>query len=107
LRARIAAAFATRTQQEWAEVFEGTEACVAPVLSLAEAAAHPHLAARGTFTDAGGVVQPAAAPRFSVTPPGPVGTPARPGAHTREVLTEWGLGEEDGWLDGGAVRQSL
>ena len=106
LRARIAAAFATRTQREWARVFEGTEACVAPVLSLTEAAAHPHLAARGTFTDAGGVVQPAAAPRFSATPPGPVGTPSRPGAHTREVLTDWGLGDPDEWLDGGAVRQS-
>src|SRR4051812_2240675 len=70
LRGRIAAAFATRTQQEWAQVFEGTEACVAPVLSLAEAGTHPHLADRGTFERAGGVVQPAAAPRFSATPPG-------------------------------------
>jgi alpha-methylacyl-CoA racemase len=103
LRSRIAAAFATRTQQEWARVFEGTEACVAPVLSLTEAAGHPHLASRGTFTEAGGVVQPAAAPRFSATPPGPPGPPALPGAHTREVLADWGLGDAADWLDRGAA----
>jgi alpha-methylacyl-CoA racemase len=104
LRAGIAAAFATRTQQEWAAVFEGTEACVAPVLSLTEAAGHPHLAGRGTFVERDGVVQPAAAPRFSATPAGPVGPPALPGAHTREVLTDWGLGDPGEWLAGGAVR---
>jgi alpha-methylacyl-CoA racemase len=104
LRARIAAAFATRTQQEWARVFEGTEACVAPVLSLTEAAGHPHLAARGTFEQRDGVVQPAAAPRFSATPAGPVGTPALPGAHTHEVLADWDLGDAADWLTGGAVR---
>jgi alpha-methylacyl-CoA racemase len=93
LRARIAAAFTTRTQREWAEVFEGTEACVAPVLSLAEAADHPHLASRRTFARRDGVLQPAAAPRFSVTPAGPPGPPALPGAHTREVLADWGIGE--------------
>ena len=103
LRERIAAAFATRTQQEWARVFAGTEACVAPVLSLGEAAGHPHLASRGTFERVGGVVQPAAAPRFSATPPGPARPPALPGAHTREVLADWGLGEAGDWLDGGAV----
>ncbi|MFI7543648.1 CaiB/BaiF CoA transferase family protein [Actinoplanes sp. NPDC049599] len=97
LRARIAAAFATRTQREWALVFEGTEACVAPVLSLAEAADHPHLADRGTFARRDGVLQPAAAPRFSVTPAGPVGAPALPGAHTREVLADWELGDPGDW----------
>ncbi|MFB9359922.1 CaiB/BaiF CoA transferase family protein [Actinoplanes nipponensis] len=99
LRARIAAAFATRTQREWAEVFEGTEACVAPVLSLTEAAGHPHLAGRGTFARVGGVVQPAAAPRFSATPPGPPGAPTRPGEHSREVLADWDLGAPDDWLE--------
>jgi len=89
LRGRIAAAFETRTQQEWAAVFEGTEACVAPVLSFADAARHPHLVRRGTFESPGGVRQPAAAPRFSVTPAGPVGRPALPGEHTQEVLADW------------------
>jgi alpha-methylacyl-CoA racemase len=104
LRARIAAAFATRTQREWVQIFEGTEACVAPVLSLAEAASHPQLASRGTFERRDGVVQPAAAPRFSGTPAGPAGPPALPGAHTREVLADWELGEPGDWLADGAVR---
>jgi alpha-methylacyl-CoA racemase len=91
LRARIATAFATRTRQEWAEVFQGTEACVAPVLSLAEAAEHPQLASRGTFERRDGVVQPAAAPRFTGTPAGPVGAPAVPGADTDAVLADWGV----------------
>lgn len=103
LRSRIAAAFATRTQREWVAVFEGTEACVAPVLSLAEAAGHPHLAHRGTFERVGDVVQPAAAPRFSATPPGPAGPPALPGAHTREVLADWDLGDPGDWLDDGTA----
>ncbi|MEU7906877.1 CaiB/BaiF CoA-transferase family protein [Actinoplanes sp. NPDC049118] len=89
LRARIAAAFETRTQAEWAAIFEGTEACVAPVLSFADAARHPHLVRRGTFESPGGVRQPAAAPRFSLTPAGPVGRPALPGEHNTEVLADW------------------
>ncbi len=91
LRARIAAAFATRTRDEWAQVFEGTDACVAPVLSLGEAHAHPHLAARGTFERRGEVVQPAAAPRFSRTPTAPGGPPPAPGEHLREVLADWDI----------------
>jgi alpha-methylacyl-CoA racemase len=91
LRARLATAFATRTREEWAEVFEGTEACVAPVLSLAEAAEHPQLASRGTFERRDGVVQPAAAPRFTGTPAGPVGAPPLPGADTGAVLADWGV----------------
>lgn len=62
---------------------------MAPVLSLAEAAGHPHLVARGTFTEAGGVVQPAPAPRFSVTPGSLRRPPATPGAHTAEVARDW------------------
>ena len=89
LRERLAAAFVTRTRQEWADVFEGTDACVAPVLSFAEAADHPHLRHRGTFTERGGIVQPAAAPRFSATPTTPGGGPALPGEHTDEILADW------------------
>ncbi|WP_106978188.1 CaiB/BaiF CoA transferase family protein, partial [Streptomyces sp. NRRL WC-3744] len=58
LRERIAAAFKSRTRAEWTAVFADSDACVAPVLSLREAPAHPHLAARGTFTDHGGITQP-------------------------------------------------
>ena len=68
LREAVAARFKTRTRDEWTAVFEGSDACVAPVLSLREAPAHPHLAARGTFTDHGGITQPAPAPRFSAHP---------------------------------------
>jgi alpha-methylacyl-CoA racemase len=89
LRSRFTAAFARRTQKEWVETFAGSDACVAPVLSFAEAAAHPHLAERGTFERRDGVVQPAAAPRFSATPARPVGSPALPGEHTGEVLADW------------------
>src|SRR6201997_539390 len=67
LREAIARAFATRTRDEWTAVFEGTDACVAPVLSLTEAATHPHLAARETFIDVDGLTQPAPVPRFSRT----------------------------------------
>lgn len=60
--------FATRTRAQWCELLEGTDACFAPVLRLSEARTHPHLVARSAFADVGGVVQPAAAPRFSRTP---------------------------------------
>ncbi|WEO94128.1 CaiB/BaiF CoA-transferase family protein [Streptomyces sp. FXJ1.172] len=90
LRERIAARFRSRTREEWTALFEGTDACVAPVLSLREAPHHPHLAARGTFTDHGGITQPAPAPRFSVTPTAVRTGPARPGADTEAVARDWG-----------------
>jgi alpha-methylacyl-CoA racemase len=90
LRAAFREAFSGRTQTEWVEVFEGSDACVAPVVSPADAAAHPHNAARGTFIDVGGVVQPGPAPRFGRSTCHPPVPPPRPGAHTNEVLA--GLG---------------
>jgi alpha-methylacyl-CoA racemase len=104
LRKRIAARFAARTQQEWAVVFEGSDACVEPVLSLAEAPKHPHLAARHTYIGMNGVQQPAPAPRFSVTP-GSAGSLALAGEHTREVLSEWGVTGIDSLLRSGVVVQ--
>ncbi|KNB53641.1 CaiB/BaiF CoA transferase family protein [Streptomyces caatingaensis] len=89
LRAAVADRFRRRTRAEWTEVFEGSDACVAPVLSLREAPDHPHLAARATFTRHDGTVQPAPAPRFSATPAGVRRPPARPGAHTAEVARDW------------------
>ncbi|MEW2512536.1 CaiB/BaiF CoA-transferase family protein [Streptomyces sp. NPDC046870] len=91
LRERIAAAFKSRTRAEWTAVFADSDACVAPVLSLREAPAHPHLAARGTFTDHGGITQPAPAPRFSATPTAVRTGPARPGADTAAVARDWGI----------------
>ncbi|KOX30506.1 MULTISPECIES: CaiB/BaiF CoA transferase family protein [unclassified Streptomyces] len=91
LREAVAKAFLSRTRQEWTGVFEGSDACVAPVLSLDEAPSHPHLAARGTFAEHDGLVQPAPAPRFSATP-GTLRTgPALPGADTAEVARDWAV----------------
>ncbi|WOX21030.1 CaiB/BaiF CoA-transferase family protein [Streptomyces solicathayae] len=89
LKDAIAARFRTRTRDEWTVVFEGTDACVAPVLSLREAPAHPHLAARGTFVEHGGLTQPAPAPRFSATPATVRSGPAMPGADTAAVARDW------------------
>jgi alpha-methylacyl-CoA racemase len=68
LKEKLSAVFATRTRDEWCTILEHTDACFAPVLSMAEAPAHPHNVARGTFVEVGGVVQPMPAPRYSVTP---------------------------------------
>jgi alpha-methylacyl-CoA racemase len=92
LRRRLAGVFRTRTRDEWSALLEGTDACAAPVLSLSEAAGHRHNAARGTFTEVGGVVQPAPAPRFSVTPGGIAGPAPEPGRDTDAILREHGFG---------------
>jgi alpha-methylacyl-CoA racemase len=90
LRAAFAARFAERTQAEWAAVFTGSDACVAPVLSMADAPGHPHNAARATFIDVAGVVQPAPAPRFSRTPATDPAPPPAPGQDTAAILAELG-----------------
>ncbi|HEU4674526.1 MAG TPA: CaiB/BaiF CoA-transferase family protein [Motilibacteraceae bacterium] len=106
LRERFAARFRERTQAEWTELFEGTDACVAPVLSLTEAPAHPHLAARGSFVEHAGVVQPAPAPRFSRTPGALGEPPARPGQHSREALADWGVDDVEQLIADGVVTQT-
>ncbi|GHF27877.1 CoA transferase [Streptomyces griseoluteus] len=91
LRERVAARFKSGTRAEWTSRFEGTDACVAPVLSLREAPHHPHLAARATFTEHDGLVQPAPAPRFSATPTRVRTGPALPGTGAEEVARDWDL----------------
>jgi alpha-methylacyl-CoA racemase len=91
LREKLSAVFATRTRAEWAKLCEGTDACVAPVLRMDEAAEHPHNLARGTFESPGGVTQPAPSPQFSRTPGRIAGPPSAPGADTTRVLRDWGL----------------
>jgi alpha-methylacyl-CoA racemase len=90
-RERLAALIATKPRDEWAAIFEGTDACVAPVLDLSEAPEHPHNVARQAFVEVGGVPQPAPAPRFSRTPGRVDRDPPRPGEHTDEILKELGL----------------
>jgi alpha-methylacyl-CoA racemase len=78
-QARLAALFKSRTRDEWCDLLEGTDACFAPVLTTEEAPRHPHNAARRTYVEVDGIVQPAPAPRFSrstadlPTPPQPPG----------------------------------
>jgi alpha-methylacyl-CoA racemase len=94
LRVAIAAAVASRTREEWCRIMEGTDACFAPVLSLEEAARHPHNVARGTFVNVNGVEQNAPAPRFSRTQTAPVATPRRAGEDTDAVLAEAGFSRQ-------------
>jgi len=91
LREAFTAAFKTKTRDEWCAIMEGTDICFAPVLTMTEARSHPHMAARGVFVEVDGVVQPAPAPRFSRTQPSIQMPPAEPGAHTEEVLKDWGI----------------
>jgi alpha-methylacyl-CoA racemase len=95
LRERLTQVFATRTRAEWCEVLEGSDACFAPVLTMTEAAEHPHIKARGTVIEHEGVLQPAPAPRFSRTKPEVRTNAAKPGAHTDELLTERGFSADE------------
>ena len=79
-RAVLARAFRKRTRDQWCKLLEGTDACFAPVLSMAEAPAHPHLKARETFIEIDGITQPAPAPRFSRTIPDTPTPPEPPDA---------------------------
>jgi alpha-methylacyl-CoA racemase len=83
----LAATFATKTRDEWAAIFEPLDACVAPVLTLAEAPAHPHNVARGSFVAVGDATLAAPAPRFSATP-GVTTALTEVGADTAALLDE-------------------
>ena len=89
LKGELAEIFASRTRDEWCGIMEGTDVCFAPVLTMGEAAEHPHNVARQTFVDYEGITQPAPAPRFSRTPGEIQRPPAHAGQHTDEVLGEW------------------
>ncbi|MGC4250102.1 MAG: CaiB/BaiF CoA-transferase family protein [Sphingobium sp.] len=95
MRRRFAEAFSTRTRDEWCELAEGREVCLAPVLSLEEAPRHPHNRARGSFVEIDGVVQPAPAPRFSRTPGAVARGPAAVGEHSMEALGDWGFSGDE------------
>jgi alpha-methylacyl-CoA racemase len=106
LKGRLEKLFHTKTRDEWCALMEGTDVCFAPVLTMSEAADHPHNVARQTFIDVAGTRQPAPAPRFSRTRPEVARPPAHAGEHTREVLLDWGLAADvvDGLFASGAAR---
>jgi alpha-methylacyl-CoA racemase len=106
LRERFATAFKARSRDEWEAIFLPGDACVAPVLSLTEAAEHPYNTERGVFVEQGGHAQPAPAPRFSRTTAQAGGSPALPGEHTREVLVDLGFADIDELLAAGTVAQA-
>jgi crotonobetainyl-CoA:carnitine CoA-transferase CaiB-like acyl-CoA transferase len=90
LRAALTERFKTRSRDEWMRVFEGSDACVTPVLDWSEAPRHPHLAARGTFVEVDGILQPAPAPRFSATPSAMPQPPQPPGTvSASDALRPW------------------
>jgi alpha-methylacyl-CoA racemase len=87
--------FRERTRDDWCEVFDGSDACFAPVLTFSEARAHPHNVARATFTKSGKVDQPAPAPRFSRTPGAIRRPPPERGQGGGEALKDWGFSSSD------------
>jgi alpha-methylacyl-CoA racemase len=95
MRALFERTFRSKTRDEWCRVFEGSDACFAPVLSWQEAREHPHNVARSAHVDVGGVPQPAPAPRFSRTVPALPAQPPERGQGGRAALADWGFGRED------------
>ncbi len=93
--ARFEAVFETRTRDEWSDLLEGSDACIAPVLSISEAPEHPHIKARHTFQEIDGVIQPGPAPRFSRTQSEIACPPGGLGAASSDALTEWGLSQDE------------
>jgi alpha-methylacyl-CoA racemase len=106
LRELFTARFKARTRDEWVDGFAGSDACVEPVLSLREATAGAHLAARGTYIEGAGATQPAPAPRFSRTPGALSLPPPVPGQHTIAALTDWGLPDAAELVEAGAADQA-
>ena len=108
LRARFEEVFRTRTRDEWTLLLRGTDSCYAPVLALGEVADDPHLQARKSFVTIDGVTQPAPAPRFSRTVGEVTRRPPVSGEHSREVLRDWGFGDDevDVLVSSGAVIQA-
>jgi len=108
LRKRLEALFRQHSREHWSLLLANEDVCFAPVLSLTEAASHPHNAARETFVEINGVTQPAPAPRFSRSVPSTPVPPPAPGQHTRQILGDLGLqGREiDELLASGAVHET-
>lgn len=95
LRRQLAAAFRSRTRDEWCAVMEGADVCFAPVLTLAEVPHHPHIQARGSVIEIGGVKQNAPAPRFSRTSANTPAPPRIDGQDTDSVLAACGFSKTE------------
>lgn len=97
MKKRFAAIFAKKTRAEWCQIFDGTDACVTPVLTCEEASRHYHNQARGSFiTDVEQGVSPRPAPLLSHTPAVPsLGRDPFVGEHTEEILKEYGFSQEE------------
>ncbi len=108
LKERLAGIFRTKTRDEWCAIMEHTDVCFAPVLTMGEAARHPHNVSRSTFVEVAGVQQPAPAPRFSRSTTSIARPPAHPGQHTRDVLADFGfdVADIDKLVETGAVKQA-
>ena len=106
IREKFTALFKTKTRDEWSTILEHTDTCFAPVLTMSEAADHPHIKARDTVVEHDGVLQPAPAPRFSRTPGAISRRAAQPGQHTDEALADWGFTADElaKLRDAGAIK---
>ena len=106
MREKFTSLFKSKTRDEWCGILEQTDTCFAPVLSMSEAAAHPHIKARETVVEYEGVLQPAPSPRFSRTPGAIERRAAQPGQHTDEALADWGFSADElaKLRDAGAIK---
>jgi alpha-methylacyl-CoA racemase len=95
LRTLFSGSFRKKTREQWCVVFEGSDACFAPVLTFSEARAHPHNVARHAYTHASKVDQPSPAPRFSRTPGGIRRAPPERGEGGKDALKDWGFSESE------------
>ena len=91
LKIKLAEVMRTKSSAQWCKIMEGTDVCFAPVLTMSQAAKHPHNVARKTFIEVDGVTQPAPAPRFSRTAAALPSAPAHAGQHSVAVLSDWGF----------------
>jgi alpha-methylacyl-CoA racemase len=105
LRPVLVEKFKTKTMAEWTAIFEGTDACVAPILTIPEAAEHPHMKAREVYVERDGMLQPTPAPRFSRTAPTLGRSTAEAGADTRDALAAWGIEDVEKLIETGAAVQ--
>ncbi|CAA0097298.1 Succinyl-CoA--L-malate CoA-transferase beta subunit [BD1-7 clade bacterium] len=95
LRPVFAERIKQKTRDEWCDIFEGSDACFAPVLNMDEAVEYPHNKARGTFVEVGGVMQSAPAPKFSRTQSEIQGAPVPAGSDNDAIMADLGLSEAD------------